>query len=284
MEVMMPIQMPPDQYVKVGNINTRYWAAGDKGTPVVLVHGLGGSIENWILNMEPLAQRHRVYAPDLKGFGRTDKTPVLQDLDELVRFIKDFMEVQRIAKASLIGNSLGGGLVLQFAINFPDKVDKLVLVDNAGMGKGVITDFKILSLPVIGELLYRPSLKATANLLRKIVFDPSLVTNEVVEMTYKLAILPGATKALLAALRAGIGVRGQRANLTRPLLADAAKIAAPTLIFWGQQDKIIPVAHGHIAEKTIPHSRLQVYDRCGHMPQVERPDEFNSLVLEFLAA
>ena len=278
------MQVQKDQYIKIGTINTRFWASGDKGTPVILVHGLGGSIENWVYNIEPLGQRHRVYALDLKGFGRTDKTPLLRDLDELVQFIKRFMEAQHIEKASLVGNSLGGGLVLSFAIQFPDKVDKLVLVDNAGMGKDVITDFKILSLPIIGELLYKPSPKAGAGLWRKIVFDASLVTDELVNSSYELAILPGAPKAMLATLRAGIGIRGQRANLTRQLLEGAAKIAAPTLIVWGQQDKIIPVEHAHIAERTIPHSRLQILDRCGHMPQLERPDEFNKLVLEFLAA
>jgi 4,5:9,10-diseco-3-hydroxy-5,9,17-trioxoandrosta-1(10),2-diene-4-oate hydrolase len=251
--------------------------------PVILVHGLGGSIENWVYNVESLGQHHRVYAPDLKGFGRSDKTPVLHDIDELVQFISDFMTVQHIDKASLAGNSLGGGLVLQFAIRFPDKVDKLVLVDNAGMGSDVIVDLKLASLPVLGELLSRPSLKSIANLWRKVVFNASLVTEELVEQTYKLATLSGARNALLATLRAGIGIRGQRANLTRPLIESAAKIAVPTLIIWGQQDRIIPVAHAHIAAETIPHARLEIFDRCGHMPQLEHPDQFNALVLEFLA-
>lgn len=277
------MQMPEERYIKVGNINTRYLMAGDKGTPVVLVHGLGGSIENWVKNIDPLARSHRVYAPDLKGFGRTDKTPLLRDLDELVQFIGDFMQVMHIEKASLVGNSLGGGLVLQFAVNFPQKVAKLVLVDNAGMGRAVIVNFKVVSIPIIGELLSKTSKKGTAGLWRKIVFDPSLVTDELVEQTYQLAILPGASKALLAALRAGISFRGQRASLTRPLLESAAKLSVPTLVVWGQQDRIIPVAHAQIAVKTIPGARLQLFDRCGHMPQLEHPDEFNNLVLEFLA-
>jgi pimeloyl-ACP methyl ester carboxylesterase len=273
-----------DRYVKVGAINTRFWASGEQGTPVILVHGLGGSIENWVLNVELLAQYHRVYALDLKGFGRSDKTPVLRDINELVQHIHDFMDVQHIDKASLVGNSLGGGLVLQFAINFKDKVDKLVLVDNAGMGRDVITDFKIISLPIIGELLLKPSPKSGAGLWRKIVFDAALVTDELVDSSYKLAILPGASKAMLATTRAGISILGQRANLTRQLLADAAKIEAPTLIFWGRQDKIIPVAHAQIAKQTIPDSRLQIFDKCGHMPMLEHPGEFNKMVLDFLAA
>jgi len=279
----MPMQVPQDQYLKVGNINTRFWVSGDKGTPVILVHGLGGSIENWVRNIDALAQRHRVYALDLKGFGRTDKTPLLRDLDELTQFIGDFMEAQHIAKASLVGNSMGGGLVLSLAIQSPQKVDKLVLVDNAGMGREVITDFKVVSIPVLGELLSRTSRKSVANLWRKIVFDPSLVTEKLVEETYKLATLPGAKKALLATARAGINIRGQRRRGIRPLMEAAAKIGVPALIIWGQQDKIIPVAHAHIAVKTIPHARLEIFDNCGHMPQLEYPDKFNAMVLDFLA-
>ncbi len=279
----MPMQAPPDQYLKLGNINTRFWAAGEKGTPIILVHGLGGSIENWAYNIDAMAQRHRVYALDLKGFGRTDKTPVLHEMDELRQFINDFLEVQHIAKASLVGNSLGGGLVLSLAIQSPDKVDKIVLVDTAGMGSDVIIDFKLVSIPVLGELLSRVSLKSTASLWRKIVFDSSLVTDELVEETFKLATLPGAHKALLATLRAGIGIRGQKAYLVRQVLDGLAGIKAPTLICWGQQDRIIPVAHAHIAAAKIPGARLQIFENCGHMPQLERPDEFNNLVLEFLA-
>jgi pimeloyl-ACP methyl ester carboxylesterase len=278
----MPMQMPAEKYIKVGTINTRFRVSGEKGTPVILVHGLGGSIENWAYNINALAQGHRVYAMDLKGFGRTDKTPLLRDLDELVQFIGDFMAVQKIEKASLIGNSLGGGLALSFAVQHPGKVEKLVLVDNAGMGSEVITDFKIVSLPVIGELLFRPSLKATAGLWRKIVYNASLVTDELVKQTYELAVLPGATKAMLATLRAGIGIGGQHKSQRQRVIENIGNLKAPTLIFWGKQDKIIPVAHAQVATKLIPGARLQLFDNCGHMPQLEHAEEFNRLVLEFL--
>ena len=175
------MSLPQDRYIKVGNINTRYWAAGDKGSAVVLVHGLGGFMENWVYNVDALAQQHRVYAMDLLGFGRSDKTPLIRDINVLVKFINDFMEVMNIEKASLIGNSLGGGLVLQFALDYPEKVEKLVLVDNAGMGRDVIIDFKICSLPLLGELLSRPGLKATARLWKEIVYDAKLVTPELVD-------------------------------------------------------------------------------------------------------
>jgi pimeloyl-ACP methyl ester carboxylesterase len=274
------MQTAAEKYVKVGNINTRLRSAGEKGTPVILIHGLGGSIENWVNNIEALARRHRVYALDLKGFGRTDKTPLLRDLDELIQFIYDFMTVIHIEKASLIGNSLGGGLALFFALKYPDKVDKLVLADPAGMGREVIGLFKIISIPFVGELLSKSCRRSVRSLWKKIVYDPALVTDELVE--YNLAVMEGANKALLATARAGINFRGQRENQRRRALENIGELKAPTLIFWGKQDKIIPVAHAQAAIKMIPNSELHIFEKCGHTPQFECSEEFNRLVLEFL--
>jgi pimeloyl-ACP methyl ester carboxylesterase len=279
----MPIKLPQDRYIKVGNINTRYWQAGGKGSAVVLVHGLGGFIENWMHNIEPLAKEHRVYAMDLVGFGRSDKTPLVKDMNTLVQFISDFMDALKISKATLIGNSLGGGLVLQFALRFPQKVEKLVLVDTAGMGRDVIVDFRLCSVPFLGELLIKPSLKGVEKLWRKIVYDPALVTPELVKMCYELGTLPDATKSLLSVLRAGINLCGQRSKLTKPLLKDLYKINVPTLIFWGRQDRIIPIKHATIAAAKIPNAKLIVFDKCSHVPMFEYPEGFNKITMEFLA-
>jgi 4,5:9,10-diseco-3-hydroxy-5,9,17-trioxoandrosta-1(10),2-diene-4-oate hydrolase len=279
----MTIKLPQDKYIKVGNINTRYWQAGDKGSAVVLVHGLGGFCENWMHNIEPLAKGHRVYAMDLVGFGRSDKTPLVKDMDTLVQFISDFMDAKKIVTAALVGNSLGGGLVLQFALRFPQKVEKLVLTDNAGMGRDVIADFKICALPFLGEMLIKPSLNGTEKLWHKIVYDPALVTPDLVKICYELGSLPGAMESLLSVLRAGINICGQRSKLTKLLLKDLNNISVPTLIFWGRQDRIIPVKHASIAAAAIPTAKLTVFDSCGHMPMFEYPEGFNKLTLEFLA-
>ena len=257
--------------------------AGDKGPAVVLVHGLGGYIENWLYNIGPLSQSHRVYALDLPGFGRSDKTPLIRDLTVLARFIAEFMEKLAIKKASLIGNSLGGGIALQLALEYPEKVEKLVLVDTAGMGRDVIADFKLCSLPFVGELLIHPSLKSTSGLWKKIIYDPSSITPETLELSYRLAAGPGAKKALLSTLRAGINLFGQKDKLTGQLLSRLKDLKALVLIVWGNSDRIIPVAHARLALEKIPGARLELFDRCGHMPMFEHPDKFNTLVLDFLA-
>jgi len=193
------------------------------------------------------------------------------------------MEAQNIDRVSLIGHSLGGGVSLQFTIQFPDKVDKLVLVNSAGLGKEVSLLFRLPTLPIIGELLTRPSRKGTANLLKECVHDPAVVTDELIELGYSLAALPGAQNSFLSMVRTLGNFRGIRKDVLRSIVDNFTTITAPTLVFWGQQDRILPVAHAYVAEKRIPNARLHIFDPCGHLTQLERPEEFNSLVLEFLA-
>ena len=280
----MSTQTPQDQYIKVGQINTRFWALGDEGTIVLLIHGLGGSVEDWMVNINALAEHHRVYAMDLVGSGHSDKPSAPYSFSYLAQFANNFMEAQNIDRASLIGHSMGGGVSLQFTIQFPDKVEKLVLVNSAGLGKEVTFLLRLLTLPIVGELLTRPSRKGTANFLKECVHDPALVTEELVELGYSLAALPGAQKSFLSTVRAGCNFRGMREDALRSIVDNLATITAPTLIFWGQQDRILPVAHAHVAEERIPNVRLHIFDTCGHLTQLERSEEFNALVLEFLAS
>lgn len=279
----MSTQTMQDQYVKVGNINTRFWASGNEGTVVLLIHGLGGSVENWMYNINALAQHHRVYAIDLAGFGRSDKNQTLTSFSEYAQFVHEFMEVQHINKASLVGHSAGGGVTLQFAIQFPDRIEKMVLVDSAGLGKEIRRLVRFLSLPLIGELLSIPSRKGTAQLLKLYVYDPSLITDEIVEIFYQLALLPGAQKAFLSCLRGNVNFFGLRNVAIRPIMDNLAGITAPMLVIWGKQDNTLPAAHAYVAKERIPDTELHILDPCGHIPQMECPEDFNTLLLEFLA-
>ncbi len=130
---------------------------------------------------------------------------------------------------------------------------------------------------------YRPSRKGTASLLKECVYDPTLVTDELIELGYTLATLPGAQDSFLSIVRTLGNIRGMRKDVLSSIVDNLTTITAPTLIFWGQQDRILSVDHAHVAEKRIPNAQLHVFDPCGHIPQLERPEEFNSRVLQFLA-
>ena len=275
------MQKPKDHYIKAGNINTRYWALGDQGLPVILIHGLGASADIWQKNVESLAKHHRVYVPDLVGFGRSDKPDIEHTPSSAALFIYDFMNALNIEKATLIGNSLGGGISLQFSLEYPDKVDKIVLVDSAGLGREVIFPLRLLSLPFIGKLMTRPSRKGIYLYFRDAVYDRKLLNKDFIDLYYELHSLPGAQESLLRVIRTAIGIRGARKKLVAPIMTNLEKINQPTLIVWGKQDKVIPLEYAYFAKERISNSQLHVFDPCGHMPQFERPEEFNNLVLEF---
>lgn len=278
----MDYKVPQDKFTVVNGVRTRYWEEGDKGTPVVLVHGLGGFVENWIYNIGPLSKKHRVYAFDLLGFGQTEKKPLVGNLFQLVAFIGDFLDTLQIKKAVLIGNSLGGGLALQYAIDNPDRVDKLVLVDNAGLGREVCSDFKFCALPFINRFFVKPNTDGVDRIMGLLVHDPSVMTKEFQDYSRRYSNLEGSLKSFLSTLMAGVSILGQKNKLVKPLLERLDTVRIPTLIIWGNEDRIIPVSHAHIAAKKIPGARLEIFENCGHIPQFEQREKFNRLVLEFL--
>jgi pimeloyl-ACP methyl ester carboxylesterase len=280
---IMSEQQLKDQYIKVGNIKTRYWLLGDGKSTTILVHGLGGHIENWEDNIAALAQSRRVYALDLAGFGRSDKPQVMFSIPYFTEFVKEFMIVQDVDKAALIGESLGGAIVLQFALQYPHQVEKMVLAGSAGLGKEVSIYLRIGSLPIFGELFTRPSRKGSAQLSRRLFYNQDLITDQMIEEGYEMSSLPGAQRCKLSALRSMCNIWGVKGDVYRPILDRLDEIEVPTLVIWGTQDRILPVAHAHLAAKRLPNARLHIFDPCGHVPNIERAQEYNALVIDFLS-
>ena len=279
----MLTQRPEDRYIQVGDIRTRYWTLGDAPSTAILVHGLGGYLENWLDNIAALAQVRRVYALDLAGFGRSDKPKVEYTIQYLAEFVRDFMGVQDIHQATLIGESMGGAIALQFALQYPQMVDKLVLADSAGLGKEVSIYLRIMTLPVLGNVFSRPSREGSAQLMKEIFYDSNLITDKWVDEDYEMSSLPGAQRSLLNVLRTSCNIWGIKSEVYQPILNRLGEIEVPTMVIWGAQDRILPVAHAHQAAKRLPDARLHIFDPCGHLPNIERADEFNTLVLDFLS-
>ena len=279
----MSEQQLKDQFIKVGNIKTRYRALGDGKSTAILIHGFGGYIENWEENIAALALGRRVYALDLAGFGRSDKPQVRFSIPYFAEFIKEFMIVQDVDKAALIGESMGGGIVLQFALQYPHQVEKMVLADPAGLGKEISINLRIASLPILGELFTRPSRKGSAQATRGLFYNQDLITDQMIEEFYEISALAGAQRCKLSTLRTLCNTWGVKGNDIRSILDRLEEIRVPTLIIWGAQDRVVPVAHAHLAAKRVPNARLHIFDPCGHVPNIERADEFNALVIDFLS-
>jgi len=272
-----------DQYIKVGNIKTRYWALGDGKSTSILIHGLGNHIECWEANITALAQDQRVYALDLPGFGRSDKPQVKLSIPYFTEFVKEFMIVQDVNKAALIGESMGGAIVLQFALQYPHQVEKMVLADSGGLGKEVSIYLRMGSLPILGELFAHPSRKGSAQLAHRLFYNQDLITDQMIEEDYEISSLPGAQRCLLSALRSMCNIWGVKGDVYHPILDRLEEIRVPTLVIWGAQDRLLPVAHAHQAAKRLPNARLHIFDPCGHVPNIERAEEFNALVTDFLS-
>lgn len=277
------MKFPQDRYIKVGTTNTRYWAEGSQGSQVILVHGIGGYIESWLLNFEALTTQHQVYAVDLLGHGRTEKPlDVSYTIASLTQFVKDFMAALGIEQAHVVGHSLGGAIGTRLALTFPTVVDKLLLVNSAGLGKEAAIMLRIASVPFLGEMLTRPSRSGSASSGKMLVYNPAIMTDELVELNYQMAALPGAQQSFLKTLRANGNLLGQNKSMYSPNVRGLPSITHAVQVIWGRQDRILPVMHAEIAAKGLPNVRVSVLDNCGHLPMLEHSQAFNELLLEFL--
>ena len=275
--------MPEDYYIKVGTLKIRYWALGNRGTPVILIHGLGASADIWMYNVEALAKQHQVYALDLVGFGRSDKPGPSFSPFDYTPFLDEFIKALDIDRVSLVGQSLGGGIALHYAVQFPQKVEKLVLVDSAGLGKEVIWTLRLMSLRLVGELFSHPSRRGVEIFFKLAVRNRALVTKEFVELYYDIFSQPGFQKFFLKILRQIVNIRGAREEILGPIMNNLPKITQPVLIIWGEKDRVLPLKHGHLAKEKLPNATLEIMEGCGHIPFFERSEEFNRAVLSFLS-
>ena len=270
-----------DRYVTIEDLTIRYWEEG-AGPPLLLIHGLGASIETWAWNIEALAQNHRVIALDLPGFGKSSR-PVRSDfysLEYAGSFLRRFVSaLSHVDRLSIAGNSMGGILGIQLSLMYPELVEKLILVDSAGLGHAVHWATRLISVWPIGELLMRPTRPRIELIAKTLLYRNELVTADFVDKMQELLSIPGTREAILNSLRSGVNLSGQFIALSETRLR---KIMAPTPVIWGQEDGLFPVRQAEFALRAIPNCRAVVLREAGHAPQMDRPDIFNQLTVEFL--
>ena len=274
---------PPDLYVAVNGINTRYWQMGDRGSKLVLLHGGNGSIEFWLYNIAVLARHHQVYAFDMVGSGKSDYPDGSYSLGYQAEFLYGLMSALAIDSATLIGNSMGGGVALLFTRLYPDRVDKLVLVDSMGLGREISMGIRLITLPAIVNLL-RPGRWMIPAMLKSNFYHSQQLPPEWIEFRYPIFAIPGRNKVILRLGQSNFNLAGVRAEVYQPIVDSLAQITQKTLIIWGEYDRIIPVKHAYTAAEGLPNYQLEIFPNCGHHPYLECPAKFNRLVLGFLTA
>ncbi len=275
------LSVPEDRYLLVAEINTRYWQMGDAGSSIILLHGGNGSIEFWVYNIAVLAQHHCVYAFDMVGSGKSDYPEADYSLTYQAEFLKSFMSALSIESATLIGNSMGGAVALQFTRFYPDRVDRLVLVDSMGLGREISLGIRLITLPAIVSAL-RPGRWMIPAMLKSNFYNGAKLAPEWLELRYAVFAIAGRNQVILNLGRSNFTLRGVRPDVYQPIVDSLPQITQQTLIIWGDRDRIIPVKHADIAATGLPNNQLQIFPNCGHHPYLEYPDRFNRSVLEFL--
>lgn len=261
-----------------------YLEAGS-GDLLLLIHGMAGTAEHWRPVIEPLALGNAVIAPDFPGHGESDPGGGDYSLGSLASGLRDLMLKLGHERATLVGHSLGGGVALQFTYQFPEMVERLVLVSSGGLGPDVSPVLRAAALP--GASLFIGATAGVGGRIGSVIgrglgafgLGPNADVAEVARAYASLAD-GERRKAFLATLHAVVGTDGQRvAALDRLYLAEAL----PLLILWGENDPIIPVAHAEAAHAALPSSRLEVFEGIGHAPQIEAPGRFVAALQRFLA-
>jgi pimeloyl-ACP methyl ester carboxylesterase len=256
---------PREETISVGGIRVHTWVGG-QGDPLLVLHGAGGN-RGWTRWLDQVSERFTVWAPTHPGFGRSDDADWMEGIDDLARFHLWFIEAAKLGRPHLLGHSIGGWTAAEMAAMSPASFDRLILVAPVGLK------------PEVGEILdvfyYSP-----AQLLTMTVYDAKTVPE-----WQELYGRPPSPAEIEIATRN----REMTARLTwkpymhNPRLARfLPRVANPTLIIWGREDRVVPVECGEQYRRSLPNATLTVLERCGHLPPIEQPDAFARLVLDFL--
>jgi triacylglycerol lipase len=259
--------LPPPQTVMVRGHKIAYYEAG-KGSAVILIHGLGADSHHWAANIDALSKDFRVIALDQIGYGQSDKPLMRYTVENFSDYLHGFLLALKIPKASLVGNSLGGWVALDFTLRHPQRVEKLVLVDAAGLRPTAA-----LKMPEGGRK--RLTLLNTRWFFDLMAANKEWATTDLGPNAFERHVQNGDSYTVASSLAE---------MLTGREFEDKklGKVRVPTLIIWGREDMLIPLAMGEELHKGIAGSQMMVMDGTGHIPMVGKPAEFNEAVSKFL--
>lgn len=275
-----------DTWIKVGEINTHLFTAGEEGESVVLLHG-GGTDSAW-LSWQPvilaLSPRFRVIAPDLPGYGKSDTPRISYTLEFYIDFLKRLLDQLGVARATLAGVSMGGGIAIGFTLAYPQQVQRLVPVDTYGIQRrypGGLWGYYLVRMEWLNRFswwLLGRSRTLMRTSLQQIFYDPSALSDDLVNEVYEEIRRPEAGLAFRSFQKHEV-----LKNSLRTIFLDRlGEIEAETLFIHGENDRLVPLECAREAHAILPGSRLEIIPACGHWPQREKPQDFNRILLNFL--
>lgn len=269
---------PPSQFMEIDGVRLHFRDEGS-GPPLVLIHGTFSSLHTWQGWVEALQADYRLLRLDLPGHGLTGPRP---DGDYSrradVELVASWLDELGLERVSLAGNSLGGAIAWRFALAYPERVDKLILIDSAGLSSGEHGEsplvFQLLGIPVLRQagVMFTPRFLFERS-LREVYAQGDQITDELIDRYYLLLRRQGNRAAMLDRL----------STSQNPPEGDLNAIQAPTLILWGEQDRWIPLEVAYQFQQELPNAELVIIPQAGHVPMEERPQETAQLVASFLA-
>lgn len=268
-----------DQYASMDGARIRYRDSGAAGPVVLMTHGIGESLEFWHRQFEALGSSVRLIAWDLPGHGLSDERADAMELEGLATVAWKLLDHLGVERVHLVGNSLGAAMSLRMAALAPGRVRSLLLANSAALGPEVFGAFRLMTLPLLGELMNRPGPTAVVQQIKAIVHRPTAITPEVRTAIERNIHRPGGGKHFLAVLRGLTTVKGQRAGVwqrSHEILRQLPGV--PVLVVHGEHDTVLPVDHSRRAHAIARGSDLVVLEDCGHTPQLEQPYAFNGLL------
>jgi pimeloyl-ACP methyl ester carboxylesterase len=271
------------EHISIHGYDMGYRRGGD-GPVLLLLHGIAGSSRTWLPAMELLQRDYTVLAPDFLGHGDSAKPLGDYSLGNHASAVRDLLLLLGIEGVTVVGQSYGGGVAMQFAYQFPELCERLVLVDAGGLGREVSWMLRLVTLPgaeYVMPVLFPTFVRSWGDAVATFLGDRGVHIPRAAEMwrSYRSLTVPQNRQAFIRTMRAVVDPGGQSVNaISRLYLATHI----PTLIVWGDQDRIIPLVHAYQAHEAIPKSRLEVMEGVGHFPHVEDPVHFVKILEDFL--
>lgn len=282
------MKLTPLEHVTLHGHDVTYRMTGEpaEGPIVLLIHGMAGDSRTWSKVIPRLATNSTVLAPDLLGHGESAKPMGDYSLGAFASGLRDLLAVLDIESVTVVGHSLGGGVAMQLAYQHPELVDRLVLVGSGGLGREVSWLLRSLTLPgseYLMPVVFPHFIKQPGDAVVGFLRGAGVHLPQIEQMWHSYASLSQAEnrQAFIRTLRSVIDPSGQVIDARDRLYLAAAM---PTMIVWGDRDPIIPVEHAHAAHESIPHSRLEIFEGCGHFPHFEDADRLVEVVLDFIGS
>ena len=258
-------------FTEVEGLQVRYSDRGSGDSVILLLHGFGGDLENWMFNLGALSENHRLLALDLPGHGKSSKTIIDPSINGMEKFVSKFLELLDLTSVNIVGHSMGGAIAIQMLLDHPQTVKSLTLIGSAGLGTNINSDY-------LNGFVESQTPQEMTPVLQQLFADDSLVSRQLVEEILNYKRMDGVETALKS-LSETLKSLGQQTILADNLVASGK----PVLLIWGREDRIIPVSHAqNFSAAAETNVEIEIFESAGHMVHMEKAYEVNRCLLDFL--